>query len=78
MKTFKSWLKHMLALVIFGWAVGCIFVAIVFASTIGDNWHPGFDDHPWGVAIGCLAYFALIIPIVWILRRSPVTPPVRP
>lgn len=70
MNTAKGVLNYFIALGILGWAVGCIIVGIIFASAIG-NWHPGFNDHPWGVTVGCLAYFALIVPIVWVLRRKP-------
>ena len=70
MNTAKGVMIQLAGKLIFAWAVGCILVGIFFAGAI-ENWHPGFDNHPWGVVIGCLCYFALIIPIVWLLRRKP-------
>lgn len=66
----KAFLSQVAARLILVWAVGCIFVGILFSLAI-DNWHPGYNNHPWDIVIGCLAYFALIVPIVWLVRRKP-------
>lgn len=72
MGTFKQWLLYMLVVTIFAWGFGCIIVGIIFTTAVFDHhWEAGSPNNPWQIVVGCLVYFSLIVPVVWVLRRKP-------